>query len=135
MNKLDELIHDFRADPERETLFQESEAELALAERMTDMRLDAGLTQIELAGRLGKTQAYVAKMEAGGYDRCGIGTLQTFARALGHRLDVAAMFASASGHARFDDRVVLRGSSGSSTLPKVAILEAYRRTSGRAAVG
>jgi transcriptional regulator with XRE-family HTH domain len=135
MNKLDELIRDFRSDPEQDKLFRESEAELALADRMTEMRLDAGLTQAELAERLGKTQAYVAKMEAGGYDRCGIGTLQTFARALGHQLDAAAMFVSSSAHSRFDHRVVLRGAAGSSTLQKVAVLEEYRRATGRAAVG
>ena len=135
MNKLDELIRDFRSDPEQDELFRQSEAELALADRMTEMRLDAGLTQAELAERLGKTQAYVAKMEAGGYDRCGIGTLQTFARALGHQLDATAMFVSSSAHGRFDDRVVLRGAAGSSTLQKVAVLEEYRRATGRAAVG
>jgi len=135
MNNLDELIRDFRSDPEQDKLFRESEAELALAARMTEMRLDAGLTQAELAERLGKTQAYVAKMEAGGYDRCGIGTLQAFARALGHQLDATAMFVSSSAHARFDDRVVLRGAAGSSTLQKVAVLEEYRRATGRAAVG
>ncbi len=92
MNELDRVIDEFRRDPERDALFLESQVEIDLCERMTSMRLDARLTQVELAKRLGKTQAYVAKMESGGYDRCGIGTLRTFARAMGSDLAVSTMF-------------------------------------------
>ncbi len=38
---------------------------LALADAIRPLRLKAGLTQAELAGRLGSSQSRVAKMEAG----------------------------------------------------------------------
>lgn len=92
MNKVESAIKKFRADPENERLFLEAQAELRLTEQMTELRLQAGLTQKELAQRLAVSQAYVAKLEGGAYDKCGIGTLRGIALALGFEIDFTAMF-------------------------------------------
>ena len=75
-----------RDDLERHNL------ELALCDRMIAMREEAGLTQAQLAARLGFSQGYVAKLENGAYDRCGIGTLRTFSIALGYDIDLNSLF-------------------------------------------
>ena len=92
MNKVETAIRKFRANPENERLFLEAQAEIRLAEQMTELRLQAGLTQKELAQRLSVSQAYVAKLEGGAYDKCGIGTLRGIALALGFEVDFGAMF-------------------------------------------
>ncbi|MDR2875818.1 MAG: helix-turn-helix transcriptional regulator, partial [Methylobacillus sp.] len=38
---------------------------VALREHLKALRLQAGLTQIEMAGRLGQDQSYVSKIERG----------------------------------------------------------------------
>ena len=92
MNKVEQAIRRFRSTPRNETMFLEAEAELQLSEKMIDLRLAAGLTQKQLAERLGISQAYVAKLESGGYDKAGIGTLRGIALALGHDLAFDSMF-------------------------------------------
>jgi len=59
---------------------------------MVELRENAGLTQTALAETLGFTQGYIAKLENGAYDRCGIGTLRTFALALGYDIDLENLF-------------------------------------------
>lgn len=86
----------FRRDPENERLYRESEIKLDLAERMTEMRRAAGLSQQELADRVGRKQPFVARLELGAYDRCGLGTLRTFARAMGFDIDSSRMFVQAT---------------------------------------
>lgn len=92
MNKVEQAIKKFRADQGNERLFLEAQAEIRLSEKMTQLRLEAGLTQKELAERLDVSQAYVAKMECGGYDKCGIGTLRGIAVALGYDIAFDTMF-------------------------------------------
>ncbi len=86
----DELA-EFLRDPENARRFAESEISLALTRLFTQLRKDAKLTQAQLAGRVGRHQAYVAKLEGGAYDRCSLPTLRTFARALGWDIDVRQM--------------------------------------------
>lgn len=93
----------FRRNAENERLYRESEIRLDLAERMIEMRRAAGLSQQDLAQRVGRKQPFIARLERGAYDRCGISTLRTFARAMGHDLSAAAMFVEA-GAAHFNGR-------------------------------
>lgn len=85
-------IDQYKQDPQSERLFAESEIGLTLAQRFIELRKRVGLTQEQLADRVGRSQPYIAKLESGAYDRCYIGTLRTFARALGHDVDVDGMF-------------------------------------------
>lgn len=51
------------------------------------VRVGAGLTQAELAERMGTTQSVIARLEAGG-TRPSMRTLEKLAAAVGHRLTV-----------------------------------------------
>ncbi|MEO6836539.1 MAG: XRE family transcriptional regulator, partial [Candidatus Tumulicola sp.] len=86
----------FRRDRDNERLYRESEVRLDLAERMVEMRRVAGLSQQELADRVGRKQPFIARLERGAYDRCGLSTLRTVARAMGHDLNAATMFVRAA---------------------------------------
>lgn len=73
-------------------MFLEAQAEIGLSEKMIDLRLKAGLTQKQLADRLGVSQAYIGKLESGGYGKAGIATLRGIALALGYDLAIESMF-------------------------------------------
>jgi transcriptional regulator with XRE-family HTH domain len=57
---------------------------------LRDLRLGAGVSQVELALRMGTTQSAVARLEAGRVSP-SIRTLAGAYRALGHRLELAAV--------------------------------------------
>jgi transcriptional regulator with XRE-family HTH domain len=140
VNKVEEAIKRFRSNRENGRLFLEAQAEVRLSEKMTDLRLQAGLTQRDLAGRLNVSQAYVAKLENGGYDKCGVGTLRGIALALGFEIAFDAMFVPHShGYAptSSQSRTVILHASNHSTHPisrKVIDFQAARRDR-EAAVG
>ena len=57
----------------------------ALAEELTSIRLAAGLSQTEVAARMGTSQSAVARMEAGDGD-VRLSTLERYAAAVGREL-------------------------------------------------
>jgi len=61
------------------------------SERVVEARQKAGLTQVELASRLGISQVQVARMEKRGYDAYTLNSLCRFVKALGDgfSLDIA----------------------------------------------
>ncbi|HEY0384044.1 MAG TPA: XRE family transcriptional regulator [Candidatus Elarobacter sp.] len=90
-----ETINEYAQDADARERLATADLELELCDRMVDLREKAGLTQAGLAAKLGFTQAYVAKLENGGFEKCGIGTLRTFARALGHEINIDNLFTPA----------------------------------------
>ena len=97
------------SDPANVGRFAEREIALAVTRLFTRLRKDPGLNQEQLALRLGRTQPYIAKLEGGAYDRCALPTLRTFARALGHDIDVEAMLRPGSSLADLDNAPVYEG--------------------------
>ena len=87
-----DTIREYTRDPNRDQAIRTADLELDLCDRLVEMREKAGLTQRQLAERLGFTQGYVAKLENGAYDRSGIGTLRAFALALGNDVDLDHFF-------------------------------------------
>lgn len=85
------VIEELTRDPRDAQLFAESQIAVAVTRTFTALRKAAGLSQKELAARTGRKQPYIARLEAGAYDRCSLPMLRTFARALGYDLDIAAM--------------------------------------------
>jgi transcriptional regulator with XRE-family HTH domain len=77
--------------PENERLYRESEASAIIAQNMKLLRVTKGISQAELAKRIGRKQPFLARLELGGYDRCSVSTLRTVMRALGFDFDFAAM--------------------------------------------
>jgi HTH-type transcriptional regulator/antitoxin HipB len=72
-----------RADPEYEAIYQEEAAKGDLWLQLVEARMAAGLTQAELARRLGVSQAQVARIEKRGYDAYTLTTLRRYVQALG----------------------------------------------------
>jgi DNA-binding XRE family transcriptional regulator len=80
-----------RADPDYQTIYDEEAGKGELWLQLVEARQAAGLTQMELAERLGVSQAQVARIEKRGYDAYTLNTLRRYVRALGKgfELDVA----------------------------------------------
>jgi len=80
--------------PEQRQTFEdydaEAEAQIRVAELVYEMRLKAGLTQTELARRIGTKQPYVSAVEAGGQSLT-IATLIKLAKATGNRVVISAV--------------------------------------------
>jgi len=64
----------------------EIEQDLALGQLIYDLRTEAGLSQRELALRMGTTQSVISRLEEGGGARNRIDTLARVATALGRHL-------------------------------------------------
>lgn len=77
------------ADPERRRLYQEEAAKIDLWLQLADARHDAGLTQAEMAKRLGVSQAQVARIEKRGYDAYTLNTLRRYVLALGEGFELS----------------------------------------------
>ena len=62
------------------------EQDLALGQLIYDLRIEMGLSQRELAERMGTTQSVISRLEEGGGARNRIDTLARVATALGRHL-------------------------------------------------
>ena len=74
--------------PEKAARYGEVAAESDLWLQLVEARQAAGLTQRELAQRLGVSQAQVARIEKRGYDAYTLNTLRRYVRALGERFSL-----------------------------------------------
>ena len=66
---------------ERARGYREARASFELAEQVREARQRLGMTQLELAGRIGSTQPAIARLEAGGVSP-SLDTLRRIASAL-----------------------------------------------------
>ncbi|MGI8854792.1 MAG: helix-turn-helix domain-containing protein [Thermomicrobiales bacterium] len=71
------------ADPETRAVYEEEAAKKELWLQLVEARQATGLTQAELAARLGVSQAQVARIEKSGYDAYTLTTLRRYVQALG----------------------------------------------------
>jgi predicted XRE-type DNA-binding protein len=78
----------FLADPENRQIYEEKAAKQDLWLQLVEARQTAGLTQAELAGRLGVSQAQVARMEKRGYDAYTLNSLRRYVKALGNQFSL-----------------------------------------------
>jgi len=74
---------DLQRDPEYARVYAEEAAKSELWLQLVEARQQAGLTQKELAERLGVSQAQVARIEKRGYDAYTLTTLRRYVEALG----------------------------------------------------
>ncbi len=77
----------FAKDPELQTAYEVLGPEYEFRRAIIVARLAAGLTQAELAARMGTTQSAVARMESGTFDP-RVGTLRKLALALGVQIQI-----------------------------------------------
>src|SRR5438874_4700065 len=71
------------ATPEARAIYQEEAAKKELWLQLVEARQAAGLTQAQLAERLGVTQGQVARVEKRGYDSLTLTSLRRYVAALG----------------------------------------------------
>jgi transcriptional regulator with XRE-family HTH domain len=75
--------------PEVRRAYDELEDEFAFLDEVLKARVAAGLTQAEVAARVGTTQSAIARLEsAAGKHSPSVATLQRYARALGYRVEI-----------------------------------------------
>jgi transcriptional regulator with XRE-family HTH domain len=69
--------------------YDELEDEFALLDEVLKARAAAGLTQAQVAERVGTTQSAIARLESAASKHSpSIATLQRYARALGYRVEI-----------------------------------------------
>ncbi len=88
MIPFEKIAAKWRKDPEFMREYDALEEEFALATALIKARADAGLTQEQLAARMGTTQSVIARLE-GGKARPSTTTLAKLAKATGTRLRVS----------------------------------------------
>jgi DNA-binding XRE family transcriptional regulator len=71
------------ADPDFRRVYDEEAQKKELWLSLVEARQEAGLTQAEVASRLGVSQAQVARIEKRGYDSYTLNTLRRYVTALG----------------------------------------------------
>ena len=71
------------ADPESRAVYEQEAAKKELWLQLVEARQAAGLTQAQLAERLGVSQAQVARVEKRGYDAYTLTSLRRYVEALG----------------------------------------------------
>src|SRR5437660_2653314 len=71
------------SDPENRRVYEEEAAKSELWLQLVEARQAAGLTQAEVAKRLGVSQAQVSRIEKQGYDAYTLNTLRRYIAALG----------------------------------------------------
>jgi DNA-binding XRE family transcriptional regulator len=76
------------ADPEFRREYEEEAQKKELWLALVEARQAAGLTQTEVARRLGVSQAQVARIEKRGYDSYTLNTLRRYVEALGEGFSV-----------------------------------------------
>jgi transcriptional regulator with XRE-family HTH domain len=85
MARISEMHKKWLKEPKYRRAYEALEKEFALASTVIDARSRAGLTQVELARKMGTTQPVVARLE-GGRSRPSMRTLERLAEATGSRL-------------------------------------------------
>ena len=85
MARITELHQRWMKEPKYRKAYEALEDEFAVAKAVIAARNRAGLTQTELAQKMGTTQPVVARME-GGRIQPSLRTLQRLAKATGSRL-------------------------------------------------
>ena len=86
--QVDDLFAEWRKDPRYLAEYDALDQEFTLAAAVIAARTHAGLTQEELAARMGTTQSVIARLE-GGRSKPSTTTLEKLAKATGTRLKIA----------------------------------------------
>lgn len=91
MKTHDEMVAEWMKDPEFKIEYDSLEEEFALLDEVLKARKRAGLTQDEIAARMGTKAPAVARIESGGGSKRhspSIATLRRYAKAVGCKLEI-----------------------------------------------
>ena len=75
-------------DPERVASFERAVADANIAMNIFQLRTDAGLSQRELAARVGTTASVICRLEDADYEGHSMAMLRRIAAAVGKRVEV-----------------------------------------------
>ncbi len=75
-------------DPELEDLVREASLNAEVAQLIYEARTSRGLTQKELADRIGTKQSAIARLEDADYDGHSLSMLQKIARVLNQKVEI-----------------------------------------------
>lgn len=75
-------------DKELKKMVEEEFQKLQIGQQIYDLRIEAGLTQAELADLVGTTGSVISRLESAEYDGHSLKMLERIAIALGRKLDV-----------------------------------------------
>jgi ribosome-binding protein aMBF1 (putative translation factor) len=76
------------SDPKRRQRFEEEVANREVAHRIYQLRQDAGLSQAELARRVGTTQSVISRLEDADYEGHSLAMLNRIAAAVERRVEI-----------------------------------------------
>jgi len=84
------ILHDLfvRDDQKMLSLLKKEREKADIAQKIYDMRIGEGLTQKQLADRIGTTPSVISRLEDSDYDGHSLKMLQKIARALNYQLDI-----------------------------------------------
>lgn len=88
--KFSDLRQQFRSDPANVTLVDEYRRVMEAVMKLTDLRLQRGMTQAQLAELLEVSQANISRVEH--QDDLYLSTLRGYIEALGGELEITAKF-------------------------------------------
>ena len=75
-------------DPKRRQAFEEAVANREVAQRIYELREQAGLSQTELAKRVGTTQSVISRLEDADYEGHSLAMLNRIAAAVERRVEI-----------------------------------------------
>ena len=84
----DAFMERARRRPGFDEAYEELEAEYALIHELLAARTRAGMTQEQVAERMGTTKSAVSRLEAGGSHSPSVSTLERYARAVGCEVEI-----------------------------------------------
>jgi ribosome-binding protein aMBF1 (putative translation factor) len=74
--------------PKRQQAFEEEVANREVAQRIYELRQHVGLSQVELARRVGTTQSVISRLEDADYDGHSLAMLNRIAAAVERRIEI-----------------------------------------------
>ncbi len=85
-----EILHQryYKGKPERLASLEEEREHADVARKIYDLRKEAGLTQKQLAERVGTTSSVISRLEAADYDGHSLDMLRRIAAALNRRIRI-----------------------------------------------
>lgn len=88
--KFSDLVAPIMADPARRAEVEQGAREILTAVRLVELRTEQGLTQAQLAERLGVSQENVSRIERA--EDTQLSTIRRYVEALGGSLELHAVF-------------------------------------------
>ena len=75
-------------DPKFRKAFEEEYAKLSIGEQLAALRIQANMTQAEVAKKVGTTASAISRYENAEYDRYELQTLRKIVEACGGKMDI-----------------------------------------------